>query len=276
MRRVLLPRVLKRARMAAVVATLCLALTGCDAELNKGLSENDANEVLAVLLANGIQASKEDSGKTGFTVTVPSDDVLRAITLLKQTGLPRESPVTIGKVFEKSGIMSSPFEERVRYIYALGESVANTLDQIDGVVTARVHIVLPEAPQLGQPLRPSSASVFIKHQANVDLDFFVPQIRRLVSSAIEGLNYDAVTVILTPAAPVRAMENNPQPMVEIMPGLSVPEADAAFSRALVWGLAGFSVLMSMAAAVSGFIWWRGRAPRPVPAPAVSLADGVRE
>lgn len=276
MRRTQLPKLFKQARVAALGAALCLMLAGCDADLNKGLSENDANEVLAVLLANGIQAAKVDTGKTGFTVTVPSNDVLRAITLLKQTGLPRESPVTIGKVFEKSGIMSSPFEERVRYIYALGESVANTLDQIDGVVTARVHIVLPEAPQLGQPLRPSSASVFIKHQANVDLDFFVPQIRRLVSSAIEGLNYDAVTVILTPAAPVRALPDNPQPMAEILPGFSVPEANAMLARALVYGLAALSVVMSLAAAAFGVIWWRGRAARPAVSASLPVSDGLRE
>lgn len=276
MRSTLLSNVVRRGRNAALSAALCLVLAGCDADLNKGLSENDANEVLAVLLANGIQASKVDTGKTGFTVTVPSDDVLRAITLLKQTGLPRESPVTIGKVFEKSGIMSSPFEERVRYIYALGESVANTLDQIDGVVTARVHIVLPEAPQLGQPLRPSSASVFIKHQANVDLDFFVPQIRRLVSSAIEGLNYDAVTVILAPAAPVRALPDNPEPMAEILPGLSVPDANATLARALVYGLAALAATMSLAAAVFAAFWWRGRPTKPIAAAIAPVSDGVRE
>jgi type III secretory pathway lipoprotein EscJ len=106
-------------------------------------------------------------------------------------------------MFEKTGIMSSPFEERVRYINALGEEVAQTLSQIDGVISARVHIVLPDAPSLGQPVKPSSAAVFIKHQPGVDLDFFQPQIRRLVSSAIEGLEYSAVTVVLVDAAPTK-------------------------------------------------------------------------
>ena len=177
-------------------------------------------------MSHGIDASKTAKGKDGFTVSVDGRDMLRSIAILNDLGFPKNTRETVGKVFQKSGIMSSPFEERVRYIYALGEDVAGTLSQIDGVVTARVHLVIPDAPQLGQAVKPSSAAVFIKHQPGTDLEFLVPQIRRLVSSAIEGLDYQSVTVVLSEAKPSK--EDVGQALVstvEVLPGLAVRQTD---------------------------------------------------
>lgn len=238
-----------------------LALAGCQNDLYSNLTEAEANQILAVLMSNGIPAEKAARGKEGFTVTVDSKDMLRAIALLKDTGYPRNSRESIGKVFQKSGIMSSPFEERVRYIYALGEEVAQTLSNIDGVVTARVHIVLPDAPQLGQPVKPSSAAVFIKHQPGVDLDFFVPQIRRLVSSAIEGLEYSAVTVVLAEAAPTKiaAPPTEAANFTEIVPGLSIKSSD--MPRFWQLAAAGGGLMVALTLGIIGLLIAHRRARR---------------
>lgn len=237
----------RRPRRAALglMLGLSLLLAACQSDLYSNLTEQEANSMLAILMSNGVGAQKVARGKDGFTITVDQNDMLRAIALLKDSGFPRTSRDSVGKVFQKSGIMSSPFEERVRYIYALGEDVANTLSQIDGVVTARVHIVLPDAPQLGQPVKPSSAAVFIKHQPGVDLDFFVPQIRRLVSSSIEGLDYAAVTVVLADATPTKvAQPESPTQaaLTEIVPGLSVPPNNVVRFWQVVAGAAGAGAL----------------------------------
>ncbi|MEJ1160533.1 type III secretion system inner membrane ring lipoprotein SctJ [Prosthecomicrobium sp. N25] len=230
-------------RAAALILGAVL-LAGCQQDLYSNLVETEANQMLAILMSNGIPSEKVARGKEGFAITVEGRDMLRAIAVLKDAGYPRSSRDSIGKVFQKSGIMSSPFEERVRYIYALGEDVAQTLSNIDGVVTARVHIVLPDAPQLGQPVKPSSAAVFIKHQPGVDLDFFVPQIRRLVSSSIEGLEYSAVTVVLADAQPTKVTaQAETSGVVEVLPGLAIRESDTT----RFWQIAG------AAAAVIGLL-----------------------
>ncbi|WP_298959708.1 type III secretion system inner membrane ring lipoprotein SctJ [uncultured Methylobacterium sp.] len=246
-------------RRAGLVAAACLMLAGCESELYSNLSEVEANQMLAVLMSNGIKAGKTAKGKDGFTVTVEDRDMLRAITLLTDRGFPKNTRESIGKVFQKSGIMSSPFEERVRYIYALGEEVAQTLSQVDGVVAARVHIVLPDAPQLGQTVKPSSAAVFIKHQPGVDLDFFVPQIRRLVSSAIEGLEYSAVTVVLAEAQPTKLVGTAPVvPTVQVLPGLSVRDTDTGRFWQLFYGVLALVVLLLGGLAATGALLLRGR------------------
>jgi type III secretion protein J len=245
-------------KMLAVIGVLALA--GCQQEVYSGLSEVEANQMLAILTANGITVQKVSKGsKDGFTIEVEQRDLLRAIALLKDSGYPKSAYIPFSKTFEKSGMISSPFEERVRYIHALGEDVAQTLGQIDGVVSARVHIVLPDSPNLGQPVKPSSASVFIKHQPGVDLDFFQPQIRRLVSNAVEGLEYSAVSVVLVEAAPTKVSVNSPGELprvVEILPGLSISEA----SQARFWQIAigvGICITLLLAFGIVSFLGlWR--------------------
>ncbi|MGV8938760.1 MAG: type III secretion system inner membrane ring lipoprotein SctJ [Allorhizobium sp.] len=259
-----------RLQTAALLLGMLL-LTACKSDLYSNLSEYDANQMIAALLAENIQADKTGVGES-FTVQVEQSNLGRAIEILNEKGFPRDTRVSMGQVFQKSGIISSPFEERVRYIYALGEEVAQTISQIDGVISARVHIVLPEEPQLGQPVKPSSAAVFIKHEPNVDLEFLVPQIRRLVSSSIQGLDYAAVTVVLT-----EAVIRNPQKatnidLVEVIPGLSVESSEAARVRIAAYAV-GIAMLVLAAGSISGLVYFilnrKRRAPQMVQADAAN-------
>lgn len=223
---------------------LVLALAGCKTELYSGLSEREANDMLSVLLANDIQASKEAVGDKGLTVQVDDDDVLYALDVLAKHGFPRETRESIGQVFQKTGIMSSPFEERVRFVYALGEEVARTLTEIDGVLTARVHIVMPDEPEMGQKAQPSSAAVFIKHVADKNLDVFAPQIRRLVANSIEGVEYDDVTVLLMVSEQTQPAVMMMRPPMENIFGLNVDRSQAKMAWTLVQGVgAGIGVLV---------------------------------
>lgn len=114
--------------------------------------------------------------------------------------MPRERFARMGEVFRKEGLISSPLEERARYIWALSQELSATLAQIDGVIKARVHVVLPEKAGGGEPMLPSSAAVFIKHKQRFNLDDSIPQIKRLVSNSIPGLTSDKVTVVMLPSS----------------------------------------------------------------------------
>ncbi len=220
-----------------VLLSLCV-LSACKTDLYRDLSEREANEMLAVLISNNIDVTKEYISDSGVTLMVEDTSLPRAIDVLRENGFPRELHETMGSVFEKRGIMSSPFEERVRFVYALAEEVSQTLSEIDGVLTARVHIVLPDRPEFGVEITPSSAAVFIKHRIDVDLDFATPQIRRLVSSSIEGLTYDDVTVLLVEAKrPKLIVDPIDSSIVEVLPGLSINETD---QRVFWWAFTGVS------------------------------------
>jgi type III secretion protein J len=182
-----------------VLAGVLLALVAaCDTrvELISSVSESEANEALAALLDGGVKAGKI-AGKEGVvSLDVAQSEVSKAIGILRVEGLPRERYAKMGEIFRKEGLISSPLEERARYIWALSQEISSTLSQIDGVIKARVHVVLPERSAGGDPSLPSSAAVFIKHKTGVNLEDSVAQIKRLVANSIPGLSGEKVSVIL--------------------------------------------------------------------------------
>jgi type III secretion protein J len=194
------------ARMLWVMLSLVLLLlTGCKdvVDLQTGLTDAEANEIIAVLQADGIAASKQSS-KLGVAVSVPAESLARATIMLKSRGLPQRRQARLGDVFKKDGLISTPMEERARYISALSQELEYTLAQIDGVVVARVHVVLPEKVAPGEPVQPSSAAVFVKHTVSLDPDIISPRIRHLVARSIPGLGggaLDKISVVFVEGRP---------------------------------------------------------------------------
>jgi type III secretion protein J len=189
----------------ALSITLCVALgisiSGCSpsVELLTDVPEGEVNEVLSALMAAGISASKTN-GKEGLaSIAVDQRQIGRAIAKLNAEGLPHERFAKMGEVFRKEGLISSPLEERARYLWALSQELSSTVSQIDGVLKARVHVVLPERSSGTDPALPSSAAVFIKYRKLYSMDEASAQIKRLVANSIPGLTVDKVSVILLPA-----------------------------------------------------------------------------
>jgi len=143
--------------------------------------------------------------------------------------------------------VSSPLEERARLIYGLSQELSQTVSSIDGVVEARVHLAMPEADPLAETQKPSSASVFIKHDPQVDLTDRVGAIKALVVNSVEGLPYDRVTVVLVPARP-----------------LVLPERKMALAQA---GAPGAAVLAGLAGLAAFEAWRRRRRPAQKALPA---------
>lgn len=184
---------------AGAALVMCAVLAGCKVGLYSNLQEQEANQMLAALTAQSISASKERVGDSGWQLQVEESELGRALDVLKASGLPQERYVTMGDMFQKQGLVSTPSEERMRYIHALSQELSQTLNQIDGVVSARVHVVVPASDPLSDKVKPSSAAVFIKHQPDVDLRLLVPMVKDLVAHSIEGLAHDQVSLSLFPA-----------------------------------------------------------------------------
>lgn len=194
-----------------LISLILAALAACSQQidLQAGLKDAEANEIITELNRHGIDAYKRPM-KEGVAIVIERADIARATAALQAAGLPRRSLSNLGQVFKKEGMISTPLEERVRYIYGLSEELQYTLQQFDNVISARVHVVLPERIAPGEPIQPSSAAVFIKYHEPFDEDTVLPRARNLVASSIPGLSGEEgrskVSVVMVPseiiAAPV--------------------------------------------------------------------------
>lgn len=178
-----------------VLLPLVLLLVACgDETLYSKLSEREANEMVALLLSSGLSASKGQDQDEQYKVMVAKDSFAQAFSLLAINGFPKQTYDTLGDVFAKEGFVSSPLEERARLNFALSQEIANTISSVDGVLLARVHLAVPPKDDLTDKVSPASASVFIKHRADIDLSGSTGMIKNLVVNGIENLDYDDVTV----------------------------------------------------------------------------------
>ncbi|WP_274425132.1 type III secretion system inner membrane ring lipoprotein SctJ [Chelativorans sp. YIM 93263] len=251
-------------RRGVFVVAAMLLLQACSVELYTGLDQRQANEIVATLVRHGIPAQRRADNDGAMTVTVEKGRFADAMAVLDDAGLPKTEYETLGDVFKRDGLVSSPVEERAAMVYGLSQELSRTIADIDGVLSARVHLVLPDNDPLRRELVPSSASVFIRHRASVEMGDYVPQVKMLVANGVAGLTYDNVSVVLVPArgAPVSASGNAG---FTTFLGMWLHPDSVARARWLFYGL---GLLVLGLAGGLGFEYWRQRRnvyTLPVPA-----------
>ncbi|MFC4729886.1 type III secretion system inner membrane ring lipoprotein SctJ [Coralloluteibacterium thermophilus] len=205
-----------------VLALGCVVLVACGrTTLYSDLSEQQANEIVAALQAVGLDARKELSRRknAGWEVQVPQGHFPEAMDVLAARGLPRERFSNLGDLFAKEGFASSALEEKARYIHGMTQVLEDTLSRIDGVVTARVHIALPERDPLGGNTLQPSASVVLFEESGGSLRERETSIKGIVKDGVEGLrDINNVTVAIFPA---RQLPESTQARVGAVPSASM-------------------------------------------------------
>ena len=119
-------------------------LAGCEEEttLYARLEERQANLVMAALLDAGISCHKAPGDEGTWDVTVVESRFADAVNLLNKAGLPRNDHMGIGEVFKKTGMISSPSEERIRFMDALAQDLAKTIAGIIGLAVMLVLLIV--------------------------------------------------------------------------------------------------------------------------------------
>lgn len=184
-------------------------LTSCDSRkiIVNGLDEKEANEILVFLSTKNIDAIKvkEESAGGGankavlWDVSVNSEQVNEAMSILNQAGLPRRRAQNLLGIFQGSSLVPSEMQEQIRYQAGMAEQIASTIRKIDGILDADVQVSFPKEDPLnpGKEKGKITASVYVKHNGVLDdpNSHLVTKIKRLVAASITGLDYDNVTVI---------------------------------------------------------------------------------
>lgn len=204
--------------------------SGCNSRSSivSGLPAREANEIVVLLVSKGVAAQKlpQASSSTGgggeqlWDISVPASQITEALAILNQAGLPRMKGTSLLDLFAKQGLVPSELQEKIRYQEGLSEQMASTIRKMDGIVDASVQISFSTDADEHEPL---TASVYIKHRGVLDNpnSIMVSKIKRLVASAVPGLEPENVSVISDRAAYSDITINGPWGLTEDIDYVSV-------------------------------------------------------
>ncbi|HEV2568557.1 flagellar basal-body MS-ring/collar protein FliF [Sphingomonas sp.] len=155
---------------------------------------NDADKAAAVeALAQANIDSHIDNG-TG-TLTVAEDDYYKARMTLAAQNLPKATPGGYAILDQlPMGVSRAVEGERLRQ--ARETELARSIQEIEGVTEARVHLAVPENTVFVRDHAAPSASVIVRLAAGRSLpEDQVRSIINLVASSVPGMKPDAVTIV---------------------------------------------------------------------------------
>lgn len=155
-----------------------------------GLDPKDAAAVTAKLSADGVPYKLESGGTT---VLVPQSSMDAERIAVAAAGLPAGSTQDGWAAFDKQGLTSSSFQQQVAYQRALEATLAGSLQDIEGVRTAQVHLALPEKRLFSEDQDPARASVLVQTTGSLS-DSTVDAMTHLVSSAVPSLSPKDVSI----------------------------------------------------------------------------------
>lgn len=215
-------------------------LAGCaEVAVIHGAPEPEARRAVAALAEARVSA-RTVAVDRGFAVTVAEGDVARAVAALHDAELPRREEPGFAEAWGERSLVATATEERARAAQATAGELARSLESLDGVLDARVHLALPGPDPAGESPRRVTASVLVRHRAGHP-PVSEGQVQALVAHAVEGLRAEDVAVVLVARAPRTA----PALPLRTVAGITVAARDA---RALtVW----LAVLVGLALGAGG-------------------------
>ena len=177
--------------IGAVLAFSFLSTRTDWAPLMTNLSAEDAAAVTAQLTAKGTEYQLADGGAT---IQVPKDLVYQSRVDIASVQMPTSGKVGYG-ILDNQSMTSSEFTQRVGFQRAMEGELGKTIESIDGVTAATVHLAIPKNDSFALDPQKASASVMVKTSKGVTLaSRQVQAIVNLVAGGIEGLAPGDVTV----------------------------------------------------------------------------------
>ena len=157
------------------------------------METKDAGEVAAKLKEDKINYEVQEN-KQGTTILVPSDKVHETRLSLATEGLPRGQKGF--EIFDDSKLGVTEFQNKINYLQALQGELTRTIEQIDAVQKARVHIVLPEDSLYKKNEKPATASIMLMLKPNQELQKKeIKGIVNLAAHSIQGLQPENITIV---------------------------------------------------------------------------------
>ncbi|HEX3595489.1 MAG TPA: hypothetical protein VHU80_10315, partial [Polyangiaceae bacterium] len=189
-----------------VAASVLLVAAGCAVSVQGELDETRANRAVALLSTNGIAAEKSaDPAEPGrFRVEVANDEAARAAVILVDEGPSTHDAPGVLDALGSGNLVPSPQAEHERVLAGVAGDLGKSLEGIDGVLSARVHLAAarPDPLEVESAAAPPTAAVLLRYRGAAP-PIREDEVRKLVAYSVPGLTADHVAVVYSAAAPSR-------------------------------------------------------------------------
>ena len=160
--------------------------------LYSDLSPKDAAAVTEGLTTANVEFKLSPDGSSIF---VPRSKVAEARMQLASEGLPGQGSIGY-EIFDKQNALgATTFVQNVNKLRALEGELARSIDSLDTVRNARVHLVLPEKALFQTNAEPAKASIVVGLERGSLSERQVNAIRNLVASSVEGLATENISIL---------------------------------------------------------------------------------
>ncbi|MCT2387402.1 type III secretion system inner membrane ring lipoprotein SctJ [Erwinia pyrifoliae] len=173
------------------------SISGCNNEkLLENLTQEQTNQVLAILQQHNISAQKSGAVKDGFAISVSQQENTAALSIINQYQLPWSAEIQIAQAFPESALVASPNAEQTRVLSLLEQRLGQSLRIINQVVNARVHISYPGVRSDKGNKTLSHVGVLISYKGEIDDNLFISQIKSLIKNSLSDVRYENISVVL--------------------------------------------------------------------------------
>jgi flagellar M-ring protein FliF len=156
------------------------------------MDSKSAGEIITVLEEQNIPY---EAGAGGTSIMVPREKVYSLRMTLASRGLPKAGDVGWELFDNKNTVSMSDFVQQQNKVRALQGEMARSIAMIQGVSSARVHVVLPKTRLIVDDSKKATAAVLLRlSSAGSIRPEAVHSIRHLVAGGIEGLQPNNVMV----------------------------------------------------------------------------------
>lgn len=161
--------------------------------LYSDLPAADSAKVVAEIEGMGIPVKVDAAGTS---VLVPERQLNRVRVALAGQGLPASGTIGYELFDERGSLGLTSFMQQVNRVRALEGELARTIQTLDVIEAARVHLVLSERDAFTRERTEPSASVVVRVRRRGALGKTQAQtVRHLVAAAVPGLEASRVTVL---------------------------------------------------------------------------------
>ncbi|MBL8642845.1 MAG: flagellar M-ring protein FliF [Rhodospirillaceae bacterium] len=156
------------------------------------LSATDSREIIQQLEKTGVPFR---TAENGTQIMVASDQVTSIRMQMAEQGLPSGGSIGYELFDTMDALGTTNFVQNINLVRALEGELSRTVKSIEGVQSARVHLVMPQREMFSREMQEPTASVYIKMKSGRLAENQVQAIQHLIAAAVPKLKPTAISIV---------------------------------------------------------------------------------